>query len=89
MIPCIDCVTFPVCNGVISPVIDFTQIGVIFKLYDRCSIMRGYLNISQETKNISELDIEFTELQIDYDRLENVHTYYKNFKGRDQCSNSS
>ena len=82
MIPCIDCVTFSVCNSILSPIVDITQRGVIFKLYDRCALMRDYLNISQEQKTIGELDIEFTELQIDYDRLKDVHTYFKNFKGR-------
>ena len=82
MIPCIDCLTFSVCNAMLSPFIEFAEKGVIFKLYDKCALMRGYLNISCEQKTIYELDIEFTELQIDYYRLEDVHIYYKQFKER-------
>jgi len=82
MIPCIDCLTFSVCNTMLSPYIDIAEKGVIFKLYDKCALMRGFLNISCEQKSIKELDIEFTELQLDYDRLEDVHTYFKNFKER-------
>ena len=82
MIPCIDCVTFSVCNAMLSPVIHIAEKGVIFKLYDKCALMRGYLNISNEQKMIKELDIEYTELQIDYERLEYVHIYYKRFKER-------
>jgi len=82
MIPCIDCLTFSVCNSIISPVVDITQRGVIFKLYDRCALIRSYLNISNEEKSIDELGIEYVELQIDYDKLKDVHTYFKQFKGR-------
>ena len=82
MIPCIDCVTFSICNSYLSPIVDVTQRGVIFKLYDRCAIMRDFLNISRENKCIDELGIEYEELDIDYDKLKEVHTYFKQFKRR-------
>jgi len=82
MIPCVDCITFSVCNSMISPVVDITQRGVIFKLYDKCKLMQNYLNVSKENKAIDELDIEYTELDIDYDKLKVVHMYFKNFKQR-------
>ncbi len=81
-IPCIDCLTFSVCNSMISPIIDVTQCGVIFKLYDRCKLMQDYLNVIKGTVEIAVLDIEYKELSIDYDKLSEVHSYFKQFKAR-------
>lgn len=81
MIPCIDCITFPVCNGHITSVVDITQEGIILKLYDRCSLMRKYLSVSQKIKSIHS-DCGWGT--IDYNKLKDVHIYYKNFKGRQQ-----
>jgi len=85
-IPCIDCLTFPICNSIISPVLEITQRGVIFKLYDRCQLMRDYINVNKSNVVIDKLGIEYEELDLDYNKLKLAHTYFKEFKGRDQCS---
>jgi hypothetical protein len=81
-IPCINCLTFSVCNSMISPIIDITQCGVIFKLYGRCKLMQNHLNISRGIVAVDELNVEYEELNIDYDKLEEVYNHFKQFKAR-------
>lgn len=85
-LPCINCVTFSICNSLISPLLDITEPGIIFQLYDRCSLMRDYIDAGKSNKTIDELGIEYEELDLDYDKLKAAQTYFKQFKGRDQCS---
>lgn len=85
-LPCINCITFSICNSLISPVLEITQRGVIFQLYDRCQLMRDYINISTANQVIDQLGIEYEELNLDYDKLKAAQIYFKQFKERDKCS---
>ena len=81
-IPCIDCITFSVCNAYLSPLLDFTETGIILKLYDKCSLMRDYVNTNQIEKSIEALEIEYKELEFDYHAITKVFDFFKQFKER-------
>jgi len=84
-LPCEDCITFSICNGIVSPILDITQQkGIIFKLYDRCSLMRDYISKSEAKKVIDVFGLEHEELDINSNRLKIAHTYFEEFKRRDQ-----
>jgi len=82
--PCENCITFAICNAIVvgsvseMPII---SISIIFKLYDRCSLIRDYI--------IDPLSTYFhnsEELFINRNRLEITRSYFNEFKRRDRCS---